>query len=87
MRLGRTQWACKLSPATVCDTCSPVIVYPTTGHTPAEHLAASYGDDTHRQLRQLRQLARDFGAADMVVEGRPTFHTAAGRPSTPRSTA
>jgi hypothetical protein len=67
MRLGRTQWACKLCSATVCYTCSPVIVYPTTGHTPAEYLAASCDDDTHRRLRQL---ARDFGAAAMVVGGR-----------------
>ena len=76
-RLGRTQWACHLCSATVCYSCSPVVVYPTTGHTPAEYLAASYGDDTNRQLRQL---ARDFGAADMVVGGRLGAVDHCGRP-------
>ena len=55
-----------------------MVVYPTTGHTPAEYLAASYGDDTNRQLRQL---ARDFGAADMVVGGRPGAVDHCGRPT------
>ena len=53
--------------AIVCYGCAPVVVHISGGHAPSMYLAASYDDGTHRELRQL---ARDSGAADMVVGGR-----------------
>ena len=59
-----------LEPIAIIDTAC-------TGHTLAEYLVASYGGDTNRQLCQL---ARDFGAADMVVGGRLGAVDHCGRP-------